>query len=538
MPSAKACNAALVLAATLAATVPAARVSAQDPIQIPPRHPSQLRYPTTDWSPPAPAAAALEGFGTRSAFLAQDELLPLAEITLAFPSGSADDPPNAAGLAVLTGEAIRRGGSADLAHDVLDRKIESAGARLRIATRSHRTVVHLSAPVWSLDDAVAWTLDLVSRPAFAPAQVERTRRFLLDSLERRNDDPLDVLEREWFWWTFGRDHAAGRAPTAGDLAGLRIPDLRSFHRCHWNLERAVIALSGNWPQPSLERLRGRLATELDERSGSSSPGAAAIGAPCPEPPPANPHPPAREIAVVELARPRGPSSGQASILIGRHLGDAGELAETERWALEVAAEILGGRGAVSRINGRLRTKEGLAYRANTDLDLATVGQEEFRAFLEVRPAMAAQAVRMAFEEVGRLGREPPHERELAVVKATLQGRLQSRFDTAEETAGYLAENVLFGRSPDYWTRYRDGILAVTAEAVRQAAAKHLDPRLLTVLAVTPDAGAMERLPALIQDSGARSVTILPARDPATLEPLRPSEPTEPSEPSEPSEPGP
>jgi zinc protease len=194
----------------------------------------------------------------------------------------------------------------------------------------------------------------------------------------------------------------------------------------------------------------------------------------------------------------------------------------ERFALEVLGEILGGSGAISRIAGRLRTAEGLVYRASARLDPGELWVGDFQIQFDTRNDQVARAVELSLEELRRIRSQPVHSTELEVAKQTLLGKLRLSFDTAEEIAGLLAENELLGRPRDYWNQYLLGIQAVTSDRVLQAARTYLLPDRLVYLVVgrwrAIDLGAVPGDSTLEKIVGHR-VQHLPARDPLTLKPL-------------------
>jgi len=194
--------------------------------------------------------------------------------------------------------------------------------------------------------------------------------------------------------------------------------------------------------------------------------------------------------------------------------------DNERFVLAVVAEILGGKGAVSRIGGRLRTAEGLVYRVGLDIDPGNFWPGRLEIFFETRSESVAKAVALAIEEIERLRNEPPHPDELAVAKRTLVARVGLEFDTAEEIAGYFAGDEFVGRPHTYWQSYLDAVESVTPDQVRQAASKYLLPDRLLCLVIgrwSEIAGRSFNGTSRLEESIGFPVSHLPQRDPSTLE---------------------
>ena len=95
-----------------------------------------------------------------------------------------------------------------------------------------------------------------------------------------------------------------------------------------------------------------------------------------------------------------------------------------------------------------------------------------------------------------------------------------RFDTAEEIAGYFAEDELLGRPHTYWQEYLEGVAHVAITDVQEAARTYLQPRSMRVLIVGPWArvspqGDQELSP--VEALVGHPRTQLQTRDPSTLE---------------------
>ena len=95
-----------------------------------PAHPSLLRFTDVDFVLPDPAKHRIELAGGSVLYLVEDHALPLVDIAVAVRAGGFLDPPRQAGLALLTGSLMRRGGSHERSADELDEAIDYLGARI------------------------------------------------------------------------------------------------------------------------------------------------------------------------------------------------------------------------------------------------------------------------------------------------------------------------------------------------------------------------------------------------------------------------
>jgi zinc protease len=466
-----------------------------------PSHPRQLQFEEFTFRPPAAANHRIELPGGHVAFLIADAALPLVDVAVALQVGSYLDPPHRAGLALMTGALLRRGGTEILSADAFDERVDFLGAELGSHFGELRGGLSLSVPAWELDAGLDLLFDALYRPAFDPGRLEDLRANVLEGIGRRNVEPLDVLEREWQWLLFGEGSFLTRPLTATSVRAITRSEIVGFHHAHVEPARLVFAVSGDITR---EGLLTRLSPRLEGRP--SRPGAGL--------PPAPTHRPAPGLYVVDFDTP------QAKVLLGhRAVTPTGP---AERAATRVMAEILGGGGAISRIAGRLRTAEGLVYRASASFDMGEPWPRDFRVFFETATGSVARATRLSIEEIQRLRRELVHPQELAVVLESIASSLRLDFGTAEKAAGRLAEDELLERPEDTTeSRYRL-VREVTREEVRRAARELLAAEDLLVLVV----GRADEL--LARDGESRSpleqaigldAVRLPPRDPLTLGPL-------------------
>jgi len=444
-------------------------------------------------------------------YLAEDHTLPLVEVAVALRAGSFLEMPRQAGLASLTGALVRRGGTRLRSADSLDNRVDELGARIQSFAGFTRSAASLSVPTWALDEALDLFFEVLSSPSFQADRLTSVKTNLLESMSRRNQDPLDVLEREWQWLVFGRRHFSSTPVTPSSLDVIDTQALIRFHQTYWRPENLVFAVSGDF------RVETLLASLEERLAGWPSRGS--------DPAPARPIP----------WPPEGPSFGptpglyhyeadvpQAKVALGTRLAREIPWDSADRFALEVLGEILGGSGAISRVAGRLRTAEGLVYRASARLDPGELWVGDYQIFFDTRGAQVARAVELSLDELRRIRTQPVHPTELEVAKQTLLGRLRLSFDTAEEIAGLLAENEILERPHDYWDRYLRGIEATTADEVLQAANAYLLPDQLLYLVV----GRWHEIAQGVQEGQSQlekvtrhRVRHLPARDPLTLRDL-------------------
>lgn len=191
----------------------------------------------------APEVRTLDN-GLRVAFL-HDADLPVVEIVLAVPAGTAAADTEAAALAWPMAELLTHGTTSRDARAFAD-AIEGLGGRFSSqATREH-AVVAASFLAHDFEAGMELVSDAVLRPAFAPSEVDRVRRQAAVTAVRLQQSAAGQAER-WLWAEAFPDHPYG-APAFPEIAALRTltaDRVRAFHVRMFDPSRSVLAIGGD-----------------------------------------------------------------------------------------------------------------------------------------------------------------------------------------------------------------------------------------------------------------------------------------------------
>jgi zinc protease len=129
----------------------------------------------------------------------------------------------------------------------------------------------------------------------------------------------------------------------------------------------------------------------------------------------------------------------------------------------------------------IRNERGLAYSVYSYFG-ADQSHGSFQFVMQTKNESAAEAIRLAVEEMRKLRDEPVSEPELSDAKNYLTGSFPLRFDTNRRVAGFLAQVELFGLGLDFVDRYGELIGKVSAADVQRVAKQFLQPdKLITVI---------------------------------------------------------
>ncbi len=424
-----------------------------------PERPERIQFPEQQFHPPKPERMVL-GNGM-VVYLLPDPMIPQIRVSALIQAGSLRETAKEAGLAGLTAEVARLGGSTITPATEMNRLLEFAGADLE--TGAQRDYAGVSLRVLSKDRELGLRLlgELLLHPALPEDKLGQRRAEALEELRRQNDDPSEVTRREFRKLLFG-DHPYGRDPLGSQetLGAFTREDLIRWHERWWRPDYTILSVSGDF---SREEMLALLEKELGPWSRSGH---------------AEPYPP-----VIETSNPGKrffieKDLNQSTVRIG-HLGVSRN--SPDKIPLEVLNFILGGGGFSSRLFNKVRNESGYAYTAVSEFEESLL-RGQFLAFLQTQSANTAKATALAKEIIETVARgDDLTEEEVALAKESKLNDFVFKFETPADVARQYAQLEFHGLPSDYLETYRDNLSRVSLEDVRRVARQYLKPELLTIL---------------------------------------------------------
>ncbi|OSI36256.1 M16 family metallopeptidase [Neisseria dumasiana] len=399
---------------------------------------------------------------------------PIVDVRISFKgAGSTSNPADKSEVAEFTASMLTTG-TEELDEEAFHARVNDLAASLSSDSGEEGAAVTLRSlsRADSLRPAVALLNQSLTRPRFAEPVFERLRKQSITALQQQETDPGFIAERELTRLNYG-SHPYGRSAYTGadNIRKVTLNDIRAFHRSRYGKNNAVVAVVGDLNRRQTEALVKQALNGLPARSTAA------------ENVPAVPEhrseqrriPFAGEQAQVMLGMP----------LIKRH--------DPDYYALVAGNYVLGGGGFDSRLMQELRDKHGYTYGASSGLSPAsqagpfTIGFSTQKNNTE--PALqAARRVLTAFIEEG------PTEAELKQAKANITGSFPLRFDTNAKLLGYLSL-IGFHNLPDnYLEAYPKAISALTAEQIKSAWQRRVNPENINIVVVGADGGAQKAKP--------------------------------------------
>jgi len=392
--------------------------------------------------------------------VAERPAIPIVVVRLYLRAGSVYDPPDAGGLASLTADTLTRG-TAKRTGPEIDRAIEFVGGSLEGDAGRDGATISLSVLKKDLPMGLDLLADVLLRPAFPEAELERKREEIAASIERSEQDPETVASRAMALLLYpGHPYSRPVSGTIESVKRLTRDQVLTFHRQNYRPDAAVISVVGD---VTPDQVRRDLLANLGGWTAVSTRRPAIPQAPA-VPPVAS-----REIhrdltqATVSLARPGIKQD------------------HPDYFSLVVANYILGG-GSASRLYTKVREERGLVYSVYSSLGPSRYGASYFVG-LQTRLEAVDEAVRLVREEMARMGREAVAPRELDLAKSYLIGSYPLRTDTSGKVAGLLVAVEENNLGLDWPDRFKAGVSRVTAADVQRVAGIYMNPATFSSVTV-------------------------------------------------------
>lgn len=394
--------------------------------------------------------------------VAENHAFPVATLDVMLPSGALAEPEDRAGTAALVGGLLESGaGGRDAAR--IAESIDALGLAFESGSSWDTTLAGMTALTSRLEAGLEILADMVRRPAFPEREVERIRDERLALLTQRRADPSSVADELITRYTFPDGHPFGRrlAGPARTLSTLTRADVQAFHDAFFVPQGAWLCAAGD---VTVEQV-----VALAERWFGDWRGA---------PPPARvPEVPNRFDRTTIVLADR-PGSVQSEVRVG-HVGI--ERTADDFFSATVMNSILGGVFA-SRLNMNLRERLGYTYGASS-----TFGPRRLPGTFSISSAIQSDKTAHAVSEMLRDMRQMQDElasaQEVADAAGYLAGIFPLQLQTTDGLSGKLSTLAVYGFPDDYYDHYREALLAVTPDDVREAARRRLMPDRAAVVVV-------------------------------------------------------
>jgi len=393
-------------------------------------------------------------------YLAVDKSLPLVQLSATIRAGSIYEPAHLVGLASITGDVLRTGGTEKWSGDEIDEMVENMGATVETFVGTSSGGAFLSALTEDADAALEILGQILMHPVFDEDKITLSKTQVKAGISRRNDETMGIAMREFRKVIFGADHPLARVEEYDTIGSITRDDLVAFHDMYFRPDRTYLVVIGDFDT-----------ADMIARIETTFAGWEKATTPLPPDPEVPNFPRTVNVAVKEDVT-------QSMVL----LGQKGIRNDSEHYAaIQVANKILG--GSASRLFNEVRSKRGLAYSTGSAAGTGWRYPGVFTAYAGTKCESTEQALDVILEQIELITVEPVSQQEMQEAVDSILSADVFNYDTKREV---LDRAVLFemnGYPPDFLTTYREKLLALTPETILascQAVWKPADMSLLVV----------------------------------------------------------
>lgn len=394
-------------------------------------------------------------------YLMEDHDLPLVGGSATFRTGSYLNSSEQTGLAGITGEAMRLGGTLNHSPDELNELLEQRAASVETGISSTSGSASFSALTEDLVDVFELFSDVIMQPAFAEDQVALIKGRTAGGIARRNDDPDDIASREFSKLIYGDESPYARTVEYSTLDNISRDDVVSFYKGTLSPENTILGISGDFDPDTMKALiEETLGTwECEDHMDITAPPEGAQQQ--------------SGVFVVDQSQ-----LTQSSILVG-HIG--GELRSPYHAPMAVLNEVLNGFGG--RLFNEIRSRQGLAYSVYAVWSPRYDHNGLFIGGGQTRSEATVPFVQSMYQELEKVREEPITEEELAFAKDSVLNSFVFNFQTPNQTLSRLIRYEYYDYPSDFVFTFRDKLESTTIDEVLAAAQAVLDPNKLVTLVV-------------------------------------------------------
>lgn len=388
--------------------------------------------------------------------------LPMVDISIAFPAGSAFDD-KYWGLAALTASLIDQG-TTELNATQIAEQFENHGAIFSSDVNKDTAQFSLRSLSYkeSLRNTVNTFKTILSQTTFPLNSFKRQKEQQLTSIHYKSEKPAS-LASEAFYELLYPHHPYGHAVlgTAKTVTQIKRDNVQAFFKTHYVAEKAIIAITGDLTLLEAQNLSNTISNALNTEGKSSIAILPAVN-------------PTKKGRTKTITFP----SNQTNIMIGQVGIDHNN---PYYFPLIVGNYTLGGSGMISRLATEVREKRGLTYGVYSDFQtLLTPGP--FSISLATQTKKTTEALQVTFDTLKQFLAQGPDKNEVIAAQQYLSGSYPLRLSSNRSINATILNMGIYQLPEDYLNTYLDNIKNVDGAQIKTAFNETINPdSLFTVM---------------------------------------------------------
>ena len=391
--------------------------------------------------------------------LVEDKECPTVDLRAMVKEGSVYDPPEKIGLASITGNLLRTGGTETMTGEDIDRTLELLGGTVETGIDLNWGYVSVSVFKDDLDKGVGILSNILMRPAFRADRIELAKIRERSMISRRNDRVWAIANREYDNLIYGKASPYARYPEYATIDAITREDIVGFYQKYFHPNNTIFAVWGDFEAKQMTA-RIEKAFAAWRRTTIEFP----------------PDPKVDYTYSSTVNYVNKPDLNQSHIQLG-HIG--GVMSSPDYPALTIMNQILSG----DRIFKTIRSREGLTYAPwglyGAEYDHPGV----FKCGTQTKSKSTTYAIRLMLKEVKRMVQEEVTGEELQRAKDSYLNSFVFNFDSKAKIVSDMMTYAFYGYPLDFAEQTKKGIEKVTGEDVLRVARQYLRPDKLQILVV-------------------------------------------------------
>ena len=357
--------------------------------------------------------------------------------------GSRHEPSEHSGIAHFVEHMLFKGTSSRTAEDIAQ-TIDSIGGQMDAFTAKEYASYYIKVLDEHLPLAVDVLSDIVMRPAFAPDDLQREKKVVLEEIKMVEDTPDDLVH-ELFTEHFWRNHPLGRPilGTKETVESLTTDGLRRYFQDTYTASNLIISVVGNIEH---EDVRALIARYFDALPSSSS----RVAEDRPR--------------VVPNVLIRNKELEQSHVCLGT---SSYQQDHEDRYTSYVLNTILGG-SMSSRLFQNIRERRGLAYSVFSGLS-AYRDAGSITIYAGCANSAVGELIDLVISELRGMKDHLLPEEELRRAKDHLKGSLMLNLESTSSRMSHLARQEIYFDRQFGLDETLQGVERVTVQDVARVA---------------------------------------------------------------------
>lgn len=392
-------------------------------------------------------------------FLVEDHNFPTVDMRALVNTGSMFDPEEKTGLAELTGDVMRTGGTTTMKGDDIDQLLETMAAAVETRIGLDSGYVYVSMLKETVDKVLPVFADILRNPVFSEDKIVLVKTQKKTAIARRNDQIMQIAFREFDKLIYGAKSPFAREPEYATVDAITRDDMVAFHKTYFHPNNMIMAVWGDFNTKEMVKKIKKVFGDW-----KSTP----LHLP--------PLPEVNYEHTYSVNFIDKPDVNQSNIILG-HIG--GMFNNPDLPALFVMNRIL----SFDRMFKTIRTNEGLAYAVWGSYGAEFKYPGVFSAGAQTKSESTVKAIKLMLNEMKRITTEEVSDEELKRAKDQYLNAYVFDFESKAEIIFRMLRLVYVDYPLDFSEKIKQGVENVTKADILRVASKYLKPDKVRILVV-------------------------------------------------------